>query len=146
MIRRHPALCVVAAIYFVALALLCLTPNSLVARGSASIRRLVPWATASGAEAVISLLLFVPVGVLLVLITGRRKWVTVLVIGVLASCWLRLAEMVWMPREHIGVGSVMPHVVGTAVGVALAITLLAMRRRSLRRRPVTQLSALAQRS
>jgi hypothetical protein len=146
MMRRHPALCVVAAIYFLGLALLCLTPNSVVSRASASIRRLVPWASASVAEVVVSLVLFVPVGVLLVLITGRRRWVTVLVVGVLASCWLRLAELVWMPRGHIGGGSVMPHVAGIAVGMVLAVTLLALRRRSIERRPIAQGATLAQRS
>jgi cyanate permease len=146
MIRRHPALCVVAAIYFVGLALLCLTPNSVVARTGGGIRRIVPWASASAAEVVVSLALFIPVGVLLVLITGRRRWVTVIVVGVLASCWLRLAEMVWMPKEHIGVGSVMPHMAGTALGVAIALTLLAMRRRTLERRPAAPVAAMAQRS
>jgi hypothetical protein len=145
MVRRHPALCVVAAVYFVGLALLCLTPNSIVARGSVAARRLAPWASASAAEVVIGVVLFVPVGVLLVLIVGRRRWAFVLVTGVLAAFWLRLAEMVWMPRERIDAGSVAPHIAGTAVGVLLALVLLRARRRTPPRRAVVPTNTINQR-
>ena len=141
MIRRHPALSVVSIIYFTSLAALCLTPNNLLARGTVGARRLLPWASASGVEIAVGMLLFVPMGVLLVLITGRRRWFGVLVVGVIACCWLRLAAMVWLPRQQVAAESVVPHIAGTMVGIALAVTLLA-----LRRRPAAQVAAVPQRS
>ena len=49
--------------------------------------------------------------------------------------------MVWLPRGQVQSDSVVPHIAGTVVGVALAVTVLA-----LRRRPTAQVTAVAQRS
>lgn len=146
MLRRQPALCVVAAVYFVGLVLLCLTPNSLVGRAAVAVRRVAPVLSTPAAEMILGVILFVPVGALLVLITGRRRWIAVIAIGALASCWLRLAEMVWMPRERIDAGSVMPHIGGTALGVLIVVVALAVRNRSAARRSRTGVPVVAQRS
>ena len=130
MIRRHPALCVVAAAYVAALALLCLTPNGLVRWGALRLRTLAPWVSADALEFVIGVLVFLPLGVLLVLIVGRRGWFGVLVFGVVASCWVQLATMVWMPDGVGGARSVVAHIAGTAAGVGLALALLSRRRSS----------------
>ncbi|CAN5157185.1 hypothetical protein BH11ACT2_BH11ACT2_12690 [soil metagenome] len=145
MMRRHPALCVVAGGYFLALAVLCLTPNTVVARGISGLRRVAPWASASGTEVVVGVILFVPVGLLLVLISGRRRWVAVLVIGALACFWLRLAEMVWLPVQRLTAGSVMPHLAGFALGVAIAVAALAMRGRTAARDSRASVPVIAQR-
>lgn len=133
-----------AGLYLAALAILFLAPIDFVERGVAVVRRFMPMVSADGLDFVINVLLFLPVGILLVGIIGAGHWVAVIVFGVLASCWLQLAEMVWLSASRGESGAIVAHVAGTIIGVGTALAAVAIRRASLARRSSGALTPVSQ--
>jgi glycopeptide antibiotics resistance protein len=129
-IRRHPALSVVALIYFAALAWTTLTPapfggarTALMAQAARILRRNAPtsWVTQNGLEFASNVVLFIPLGLLLVLMLGRRHWFGVLFVGLITSCWIELAQSVWLPMREADPRYIAAHVAGTTLGIVIAI-------------------------
>jgi hypothetical protein len=143
-ITRRPALSILAAVYLAGLALLCLTPNTLVARGVAAGRRVLPGTSGATVEFTIDALLFVPVGVLVVLIVGRRRWLGVVMFGIVAACWLQLGAMVWLAEQPVSSRPVLAHITGCIAGVAIVLLVVGVRRAARAHRPVTALTPISQ--
>jgi hypothetical protein len=106
----------IAAIYFGALVGLTFVP------GSASNRALWVWPFVA----------FVPVGILLVLLLGRRRWWAAIAFSVLGSAWIEAAQSVWMPVGYAEVIDVAWASSGATAGVLLVVVLTSPRLRSMR--------------
>ena len=113
---RRYILTATAAIYFGALVGLTFVP------GSASNRSLWIW----------PFLAFVPVGILLVLLLGRRRWWAAIAFAVLGSAWIEAAQTVWMPVGYAEVLDIVWAGSGAVAGVAITVVLTSPRLRSMR--------------
>jgi hypothetical protein len=74
---------------------------------------------------------FVPVGALLVLLLGRRRWWSAAAFGVLGAAWVEAAQTIWLPSYANG-WDVLMGGAGVALGVVAGYTALELRRRSMR--------------
>ena len=74
---------------------------------------------------------FVPVGVLLLLLLGRRRWWEALAFSVLGSAWIEAAQMIWMPEGYAKPSDVLFSSVGALFGILVAELLTSPRRRSM---------------
>lgn len=116
MSRSRFVLSVIAALYFGALVGLTFVP------GSAPNRASFLW----------SLALFVPVGVLLLLLLGRRRWWSALGFAVLGAAWVEAAQTIWMPVGYADAWDVVWGSVGATLGVAVAYLAVSVKQRSMR--------------
>jgi glycopeptide antibiotics resistance protein len=101
-----------AALYFGGLIALTFTP------GSSALRDQWVW----------PVIAFVPVGIVLVLLMGRRRWWVALGFAVLGGAWIEAAQTIWMPAGYGEVGDVFWAAVGATIGVALALAFSSPRR------------------
>ena len=81
MSRRRFLTSVIAALYFGALVGLTFVPTTEQARAS--------W--------LLPVTVFVPVGLLLVLLMGPRRWWAALAFSLLGAAWIEAAQSIWMP-------------------------------------------------
>ena len=107
---------VVAALYFGALVGLTFVPGS----------------AANRASHVWPFVLFVPVGVLLLLLLGTRRWWSAVGFGALGAAWVEAAQTIWMPVGYADAWDVVWASTGVGAGVLIAIVALQLRRRSMR--------------
>ena len=75
---------------------------------------------------------FVPVGVLLLLLLGRRRWWAAFAFSVLAAVWIEAAQSAWMPAGYARLSDVAWSASGAIVGVVIASMLTAPRSRLMR--------------
>jgi len=134
-IRRHPVLSVFTGVYLGGLALMTLTPvpfeskrASVIEIAVAGLHRfsVTNWVTTAGFEVAIKVAIFVPFGLLLVLLAGRRRWVLVSFFGVLTSCWIELAQSIWIPSRAANGLDVLANSVGVVLGALLAVVLISL--------------------
>lgn len=104
---RRLILTPVAALYFGALVGLAFVP------GSAANRAFWLWPFAA----------FIPVGVLLVMLLGRRRWWAAIGFSVLGSAWLEAAQSIWMPVGYAEALDVAWATLGATVGVLVVLVL-----------------------
>jgi glycopeptide antibiotics resistance protein len=116
MSRARFALMVIAAVYFGGMIGLAFVP------GSAANRASVVW----------PLVIFVPVGVLLVLLLGRRRWWSAVGFGALGAAWLEAAQSIWMPIGYADAWDVLWATSGVLIGVGGAVIGVTMVRKSMR--------------
>ena len=64
---------------------------------------------------------FLPVGVLLVLLLGRRRWWAAVAFAVLGSAWIEAAQSIWMPVGYAEVVDIVWAGLGAVVGVASTV-------------------------
>ena len=72
---------------------------------------------------------FLPVGVLLLLVLGRRRWWAALAFSVVAAVWIEAAESAWLPAGYADIRDVAAASLGALAGVAIATMLTAPRSR-----------------
>ena len=106
----------IAAVYFGALIGLTFVP------GSASNRTLWIWPFVA----------FVPVGIILVLLLGRRRWWAAIGFAVLGSAWIEAAQTVWMPVGYAELADIIWASSGAVAGVVIAVLVTSPRLRSMR--------------
>ena len=134
-IRRHPVLSALTGVYLGGLAWMTLTPMpfetkraSVIEIAVAGLHRypVTNWVTTAGFEVAIKVAIFVPFGLLLVLLAGRRRWVLVVFVGVLTSCWIELAQSIWIPSRAADGRDVLANSAGVLVGALLAVALISL--------------------
>lgn len=142
-LRRHPALSLALGLYLVALAWITLTPSPSTDGAFALLDRLLvlvhrvdalAWVRVDQLEFAANIVLFLPMGLLLTILLGRRGWWAALAVGVIASCWIELAQDVWLPSRVADPRDLVSNSIGTAIGVLLVVA--ATWRRAGRRRAV----------
>lgn len=79
-----------------------------------------------------AVLAFLPVGTLLLLLMGRRRWWAAIAFGMLGAAWLEAAQSVWMPAGYADAVDVVWGSTGVAAGVLVAFLATAPRRQSVR--------------
>lgn len=109
MIRRHPKLSIATLVYLCALAAVTLSPAPV-----------GKWASVVPLAFVANVVLFVPLGLFVILIVGRHRWVSVLLLGAVISCWIELAQGVWLPMRMSEPRDIIGNVTGTLVGIVVA--------------------------
>ena len=112
MTRRQFSLRVLAALYFGALVGFTFVPTSM------ATRNFWVWPFA----------VFIPVGVLLVLLLGRRRWWAAIGFSLLGSAWLEAAQSVWMPVGYAEAVDVGWATAGATAGVLFTLLVTAPRR------------------
>lgn len=73
---------------------------------------------------------FVPVGVLLLLMIGRRRWWAAFAFSLLAAVWIEAAQSAWMPVGYAKLSDVALSAGGAMAGVGIAAMLTSPRSRS----------------
>lgn len=105
MFRSRFAVASAAALYFAALASLAFV----IAPGSNG--RFWIWTTVA----------FIPVGIFLVGMFGRRRWWAALAFSIVAAAWLEAAQTVWMPVGYADVVDILLAAIGSGIGVSAAV-------------------------
>jgi len=132
-IRRHPILSVLTGVYLGGLAWVTLTPmpfdtkrDGLIAWSLHQLHQveMLRWVTFDGLDSVAKALIFVPFGLLLVLLAGRRRWVFVVFLGLITSCWIELAQNIWIPSRSADARDVMANTGGALLGAIVAVAIL----------------------
>lgn len=126
--RRARLLHVTAGLYLAAVAAITLTPqpapsdNGLLRTIADLLARLpaTAWLTIETLEFVANIALFVPLGVLGVLLLGRRRWWLVLLVGVVLTGVIEAAQF-GIPNRVPDVRDLLANTLGTAVGIVLAL-------------------------
>lgn len=75
---------------------------------------------------------FIPVGVLLIMLMGPRRWWVALGFGVLGAAWIEAAQVIWMPEGYASVIDMLWGSAGVVVGVVLALLVALTQRNSIR--------------
>jgi len=114
--RRHLILSGVAALYFAMIVVCAFVPESAL--------NCAFWCW--------QLLAFLPVGTLLLLVMGRRRWWASITFGILGTAWLEAAQWVWMPAGYASAMDVVWGSVGVTMGVLIAVIATSPRTRSMR--------------
>lgn len=129
--------------YLGALAWLTLTPSSNSDRAFSLLQSLVrefqshastDFLTYDRVEFAANVALFVPMGVFVVLLLGRRLWWAGIFAGILASCWIELAQGIWLSDRVSDPRDLLSNGLGTIVGVVLALVITTPAARRIRER------------
>jgi glycopeptide antibiotics resistance protein len=88
----------------------------------------VHWQHGAACPWYLNVLFFAPVGVLLTLLFGRRRWLIAIAFGVLGAAWIEAAQAIWMPEGYGRVEDTFWGAVGVFVGVASTLILLRLMR------------------
>ncbi|TFD22102.1 VanZ family protein [Cryobacterium sp. TMS1-13-1] len=126
-----------ALAYLAALALIAFWPTPVDRGLHGSISSVVLWLRAHGVPAWLNyqsiefsanIALFVPVGLLAVLLAGtRRYWIETLIgtlIGTLISCTIELGQLVFLPERFATVNDVIANSLGALLGTLIAAVVL----------------------
>ncbi|MFF1635809.1 VanZ family protein [Leifsonia sp. NPDC058248] len=134
MIRRHPWLSALTALYLVAVAWITLVPTQAgtggVIQDVLDLLARTPLAAGlsrTDVEFAANVLLFVPMGLLFTLLLGVRRWWAALVIGVGATCFIEVAQL-FIPSRVSDVRDLVANTVGTLIGIALTVAAAALLR------------------
>jgi len=137
MFRRHPVLAPLTFVYLAAVAAVTLGPQPLDPQDQGMLLRamrlarevLLPrWpalaaqVTYNHVEFTANVIMFVPLGIFLILLMGRRFWWLVIVMGVAATCFIETAQR-FIPGRVPDVRDIESNSIGTVIGVVLALLL-----------------------
>lgn len=136
--QRHAALRRVAlwlgSLYLVALALIALWPTPVDRIANRQLVRIliklhdhgVPsWFSYALIEFSANVMLFLPVGMLGVILLGSARWWMAVVIGFAASCLIELSQLIFLPARFATPVDVIANTLGATLGALLALAVLA---------------------
>jgi glycopeptide antibiotics resistance protein len=146
-IRQHPLLTTATALYLAVVGWVTLGPQPTGLVRAAGVWQLLgfvrehpslSWITYSRIEFSANVVMFLPVGVLLLLLMGRRGWWAAILTGFVLSVAIEAAQLL-LPGRVSDIRDLVANSLGTALGVllALVITLPAVLRRRRVSRPRT---------
>jgi glycopeptide antibiotics resistance protein len=143
MFRRHPVLAVLTLGYLGVVAWMTLGPQPLDAGGSRILYRalrffgshqLTSWITYDRVEFTANIAMFVPLGLLFVLVLGRRRWWLAMLIGIALTVTIELSQL-GIPGRVSDPRDVLANSLGAMLGVIVALLVTIPRRGS---RPTTR--------
>jgi glycopeptide antibiotics resistance protein len=120
-------------VYLVALALIAFWPTPVDRDAHDSLLAVLDWLQEHGApgwlgyslvEFTANILLFVPVGLLAVILAGPRRWYLGVLAGFVASCTIELGQLLFLPDRFATLADVVANTGGATIGTALALMLL----------------------
>lgn len=86
------------------------------------------WVDYGFVESASNVLLFVPLGALMVWIMGRRCWWVGVAAGLLLSCLIELAQFLFLPARYPALADVAANTLGAALGALLALLIIVRRK------------------
>lgn len=89
----------------------------------------VHWTQGAECPWFVNVLFFVPVGALLTLLFGARRWIVAIAFGVLGAAWIEAAQAIWMPEGYGRVEDTLWGSIGVVVG-SLAVVFVRKSMRS----------------
>jgi len=131
MLRRHPLLALFTIGYLAVVAWVTLGPQPLDAAGSRALFRLLrffgnhdatQWITYDRVQFLANIAMFVPVGLLFLLVLGRRRWWLAIAAGVVATVAIEVAQR-GIPGRVSDPNDVLANSVGALVGVIAALVI-----------------------
>ncbi|WP_105033464.1 VanZ family protein [Cryobacterium aureum] len=135
--RRHSLLrrgaLWITLVYLAALALIAFWPTPVDRDVHGSIGAFVTWLHAHGMpnrfgydtiEFTANVALFVPVGLLVVVLAGARRWWLGPVAGALISAMIELGQLIFLPERFATVNDVVANSIGAVFGTILALVVL----------------------
>jgi glycopeptide antibiotics resistance protein len=140
-LRAHPNLSLLLFVYLAVLGWVTLTPAGNIESSTSALAQLAQamsagtglrWIDFALVEFAANIILFVPMGVIVLLLLGRERWWVVIAVGVIASCWIELAQGVWLPSRVADPRDLVSNSLGTALGVALVFLAAVPRARRVR--------------
>jgi|SRR5690554_921576 len=132
---RQPILAVVTFCYLLLVGWLTLGPQPLDASGRGFLHRLIrfisgdntlDWITYALVEFTANIALFIPVGVLFVLMLGRRRWWLAVILGIALTVSIEAAQLV-LPDRVTDPRDVVSNSIGSTIGVAIVLVASAVR-------------------
>ncbi|MFT4123854.1 MAG: VanZ family protein [Microbacteriaceae bacterium] len=129
MFRRHPLLAAVTLAYLGLVAWITLGPQPLDARGSALLYRIIArlstheslaWLSYSRVEFLANVAMFVPIGVLFLLLVGRRAWIMAVLAGIGTTLTIEFVQIV-LPDRVSDPRDIVANSAGAALGVIAAL-------------------------
>jgi len=132
---RQPILAVVTFCYLLLVGWLTLGPQPLDASGRGFLHRLIrfisgdntlDWITYALVEFTANIALFIPVGVLFVLMLGRRRWWLAVILGIALTVSIEAAQLV-LPDRVTDPRDVVSNSIGSTIGVAIVLGASAVR-------------------
>ena len=124
---------VLAAVYLVGLVLIALWPTPVDRDASGSITRVLAFLHAHGVpewfnypvvEFTANIALFVPVGLLGVVLLGARRWWQAVLAGVAVSSLIELSQLLFLPDRFATAQDVLANGLGATLGALLGVVLL----------------------
>jgi len=143
MIRRHPVLFALTLAYLGVVGWVTLGPQPLDAGGSRILYRLLhffgnhqltSWITYDRVEFTANIAMFVPIGLLFVLVLGRGRWWLAMLIGIALTVTIELSQL-GIPGRVSDPRDVLSNSLGAMLGVIIALLVTIPRRGS---RPTTR--------
>lgn len=147
--RRHQALrrtaLVLAFVYLLALSAIAFWPTPVDRDASGSITGVLAWLHAHGVpgwvnyalvEFTANIALFVPVGLLGVILLGARNWWLAILAGCVTSGYIEFTQLVFLPARFATPQDVLANTLGAALGALLGVLLLAAVSSRARAQPV----------
>ncbi|MBK4347577.1 VanZ family protein [Lacisediminihabitans changchengi] len=131
MLRRHPLLALFTIGYLGVVGWVTLGPQPLDAAGNRALFRLLrffgshestEWITYDRVQFIANIGMFVPIGLLFLLVLGRRRWWLAIAAGVLATVAIELAQR-GIPGRVSDPNDVLANSLGTAIGVIAALVI-----------------------
>jgi glycopeptide antibiotics resistance protein len=130
-IRRHPVLVPVTLAYLTVVGWVTLGPQPLDARGMGILRQilrlfarndLTSWVTYDLVESSANVAMFVPIGLLFLLLLGSRYWWLAFLIGVALTCAIEFTQL-FLPGRYSDPRDILMNSLGALVGVAFGLLL-----------------------
>jgi VanZ family protein len=137
MLSRRPLLAVATACYLGWVAWLTLGPQPLDENGRGLLHRVIrylsgdnklDWITYALVEFTANIVLFVPVGVLFVLLLGWRRWWLAALLGIALTASIEFAQL-FLPNRVTDPRDLVSNSIGAGIGVALVLIATAWRLR-----------------
>lgn len=142
MLRRHPFLSVVTLAYLAFVGWVTLGPQPLDSANNGWLLRALgffarhdstDWITYGRVEFAANIAMFIPIGVFLLLLFGRRLWWLAIIIGVGLTCSIEFTQQ-FLPTRYPDVRDLVANGGGAVLGVGFALVLTAWK--VVRREPV----------
>jgi glycopeptide antibiotics resistance protein len=141
MFRRHPVLSTLTLLYLLVVAWVTLGPEPYDEQSSGVLWQFLDffarhdatdWITFSRVEFTANVLMFVPLGLFLVLLFGRRQWWLAVLLGSAISVAIELSQGAFLPTRVSDLGDVIANSSGALIGVVvgtIVMTVSDLRRR-----------------
>jgi glycopeptide antibiotics resistance protein len=135
MFRHHPVLSLLTVLYLAGVAWVTLGPEPYDARTSGVLWRFLDffgrhestdWITFDRVEFAANIAMFVPLGVFLVLLLGRRLWWLAIVVCGVLSCAIEVSQGALLPTRVSDLADVVANTSGGVAGVLLGVVLMSI--------------------
>lgn len=135
MFRRHPVLSTLTVLYLAGVAWVTLGPEPYDARTIGMLWRFLDffgeheatdWITFDRVESIANVAMFVPLGVFLVLLFGRRRWWLAILLCALVSCAIEISQGALLPTRVSDLDDVVANSSGGALGALTGVVLVSI--------------------